>query len=86
MIERRWKIMIDIKKILLEVCDDKRVLDPNIDLIEEGIIDSLAFIELFDALSNSGVDIQPTQVKKDDLRSIKNIEELIKRVNNKKKD
>lgn len=78
--------MIDIKKILLEVCDDKRVLDPNIDLIEEGIIDSLAFIELFDALSNSGVDIQPTQVKKDDLRSIKNIEELIKRVNNKKKD
>lgn len=69
----------DIEKILLEICDgNKEILSDDVDLIEEGYLDSYAFILLFEKFEEAGIDISPTQIKKDDLRSIKNIEKLIK--------
>lgn len=38
--------MINIKSILYEICDDERVFDKDIDLIDSGLLDSYAFIEL----------------------------------------
>lgn len=46
----------------------------DIDLLENEILDSLAFIELIETLNNEfNVEIQPTQVKPDTWRSVKNI-------------
>ncbi len=69
--------MIDVKKILLDICEDNRVLDDNIDLVESGLIDSYAFIELFSKLEDLGVLIQPTRIDRNKLRTVKGIEELI---------
>ena len=70
--------MIDVKKILLEICGDKRILDDSIDLIDSGLLDSYAFIELFSRLEDYGLDVQPTRIDRNKLRTIKGIEELIK--------
>ena len=53
----------------------------DIDLLENEILDSLAFIELIETLNNEfNVEIQPTQVKPDTWRSIKNITEYIQQL------
>jgi acyl carrier protein len=69
--------MIDIKSLLYEICEDDRVYDENIDLIESGLLDSYAFIELFSRLEDEGITLQPTRIDRDKLRTIKGIEELI---------
>ena len=38
--------MIDVEKLIYEICEDEKVYEPNIDLIESGLLDSYAFIEL----------------------------------------
>ena len=38
--------MIDVKQLLFEICEDERVFENGIDLIESGLLDSFAFIEL----------------------------------------
>ncbi len=70
--------MIDIKKTLYEICEDEKVYDDNIDLIESGLLDSYAFIELFSKLEDNGIVIQPTRIDRNKLRTVKGIEELIK--------
>lgn len=51
----------------------------NIDLLENEILDSLAFIELITALEDEfNVEIQPTQVKPDTWRNVGSIAELVK--------
>ena len=70
--------MIDVKKILYEICEDENVFDDNIDLIDSGILDSYAFIELFSRLEDMGIVIQPTRIDLNKLRTIKGIESLIK--------
>ena len=69
----------DVEQVLLEICDgNKEILNDNVDLIEEGYLDSYAFILLFEKLEEAGIDISPTQMKKDDLRSIRSIKKVIK--------
>ena len=46
-------------------------------MIESGLLDSYAFIELFTALEDYGIEIQPTRIDRSKLRTIKGIEELI---------
>ena len=75
--------MIDVKKILLEIIDDKRVLDENIDLVESGLMDSYAFIELFSRLEDYGIILQPTRIDRKKLRTVKGIEELVNNYNKK---
>ena len=68
---------IDVKQLLYELCEDERVYEKDIDLIESGIIDSFAFIELFSRLEDYGINIQPTRIDRNKLRTVKGIEELI---------
>ena len=69
--------MIDLEKILLEICDDKRVLDKDVDLLESGLLDSFAFIELFSRLEDEGICIQVTRIDREYLRTVKGIQKLI---------
>ena len=69
--------MIDVKKLLYEICEDKRVYEDNIDLIESGLLDSYAFIELFSRLEDKGIVLHPTRIDRSKLRTVQGIEELI---------
>ena len=70
--------MIDIYKILYDVCENECVYDSNFDLLESGVLDSLAFIELFAKLEDFGIEIQPTRIDRNRLRTPAEIEKLIK--------
>lgn len=51
----------------------------NMDLIEEDILDSLAFIQLISELEEKyDIEIQPTQVSADIWRSVDRIVEMVK--------
>lgn len=53
----------------------------DIDLLENEILDSLAFIELLTALEEEfDIEIQPTQVDANTWRNIDNIVELVERI------
>lgn len=68
---------IDIPKLLYEICEDDGVYEKGIDLIESGLLDSYAFIELFSKLEDHGIIIQPTRIDRNQLRTIKGIEKLV---------
>jgi len=69
--------MIDVPKLLYEICEDETVYEKDIDLVESGLLDSLAFIELFSRLEDLGINIQPTRIDRNQLRTVKGIEKLI---------
>lgn len=69
---------INIKELLYEICEDERVYEDNIDLVESEIMDSYTFIELFSRLEDLGINIQPTRIDREKLRTIKGIESLVK--------
>ena len=73
---------IDIKKILYEICEDEAVYDDKIDLVDSGLLDSYAFIELFSRLEDEGITIQPTRIDRNKLRTINGIKELIEEHSN----
>jgi D-alanine--poly(phosphoribitol) ligase subunit 2 len=67
-----------VKEILLRVCGPA-ALAPDVDLVESGLLDSLATIELLEALEDMGVEIQPTEVGKDAFRSVERIARTVER-------
>ena len=69
--------MINVCDILYSICEDEHVYDKNFDLIESGLLDSYAFIELFAILEDNGITIYPTRISKDSLRTTGLIEKLI---------
>ena len=69
--------MLDVKQLLYEICEDEAVFDKDIDLIDSGLLDSYAFIELFSKLEDYNINIYPTQIDRNKLRTIAGIEELI---------
>ena len=70
--------MIDVKELLFEICESDKVYDGDFDLVESGILDSLAFIELFEYLEEEGIEIAPTRIDRDRLRTSGQIEELVR--------
>ena len=70
--------MIDVRKLLYEVCEDEAVLEEGTDLIESGLLDSLAFMELFSALEDAGITLNPTRIDRNRLRTVEGITELIR--------
>ena len=53
----------------------------DIDLLENEILDSLAFIELIEMLNEEfNIELQPTQIKPDIWRSVKSIAEYIQQL------
>ena len=71
------KVKIDVPKLLYEICEDDAVFDENIDLVESGLLDSFAFIELFSKLEDYGIIIQPTRIDRSLLRTVSGIEQMI---------
>ncbi|MBO4342557.1 MAG: D-alanine--poly(phosphoribitol) ligase subunit 2 [Clostridia bacterium] len=67
----------DIKEILFEICSDERVYDDSTDLVESGLLDSYAFIELFYKLEEYGIELHPTRIDRNNLTSVKGIEKMI---------
>ena len=58
---------------------DELTIDNDINLIENNIIDSLAFIELIAQLEDIfNIEIQPSQVQNYTWRTVKNIIEMVK--------
>ena len=52
-----------ILEILEEICEDEVVYeDKDINLKEEGLMDSLAFVELLVRLEEFGIEVAPTEV------------------------
>ena len=53
----------------------------DIDLLENEILDSFAFIELIEMLNEEfNIELQPTQIKPDTWRSVKSIAEYIQQL------
>lgn len=71
-----------IINIIVEVSgDDSFINNLDFDLIESGILDSLAFINLITRLEEEfNVEIQPTQVPASTWRKVNNIIDLIKKL------
>ena len=69
--------------IIIELCENETIKDNlDIDLIENEILDSLAFITLISRLEEEfDIEIQPTQVKPETWRSVNSIIELVKSYN-----
>ena len=68
---------INIADILYEVCEDDSVYNPDFDLIESDVLDSLAFIEFLSKLEDLGITIQPTRINRKLLRTPRTIEKMI---------
>ncbi len=69
--------MTDVRKLLYEICEDERVFEDDIDLVETGLLDSYATIELFSMLEDEGIEIQITQIDRSLMRTAKGIEKLV---------
>jgi acyl carrier protein len=68
---------INVCDLLYEICEDKHVYDKDFDLIESGLLDSFAFIELFTKLEDIGIVIIPTRIDRNMLKTPRLLEELI---------
>lgn len=68
-----------IIEIIESLTEFKNLRDnKNIDLLDNEVLDSLAFIELITSLEEEfNIEIQPTQVSPDTWRSIKKIVQMV---------
>ena len=62
-----------IRDLLVQVCGTREALRPGADLLEEGILDSLALIDLLEGLEDLGILLQPTRVPRDAFRTVEGI-------------
>jgi len=74
---------INICNLLYSICEDENVYNKDFDLIESGLLDSFAFIELFSRLESMGIIIHPTRIDRSMLRTPGLLEELINKQYNK---
>lgn len=70
--------MINIYDILYELCENKEVYNPDCELIDSGILDSYAIIELLSRLEDEGVVIHLTRIDKSLLKTPGGIERLVR--------
>ena len=64
---------------ILERLTDHKGIERDTDLLEEDLLDSLAFIELINELEAAfHIEIQPTQVASDTWQTAERIAELVK--------
>lgn len=68
----------EVRRLLAQACGNAAALREGVDLLETGLLDSLAFITLLDGLEDMGVEIQPTQVEREAFRTAGSIVELCK--------
>ncbi len=67
-------------EILKRICDDDIVSeDAELDLVEEGLLDSIAVVELIVAIEEEfGVTLSPTEYEKEDWATVGKIEKILK--------
>ena len=70
--------MNDICELLYEICEDEAVLNPDCELLDSGLLDSYAMIELFTRLEDEGIELQPTRIDRSRLKTPRSIAELIR--------
>ena len=58
-----------VSALIVQVCDTDEVLsDPDLDLFEAGLIDSMGFVELLFGLEQEfGLQVPPTEIERDDV-------------------
>ncbi len=71
--------MIDVAEMLYDICEDDAVFEDGVDLMDSGILDSFAVIELLSRLEDEGVVIHLTQIDRNSLRTVAGIQELIEK-------
>lgn len=66
-------------EILERICDDDIVReDLELDLVEEGLLDSIAVVELIVAIEEEfGVNLSPTEYEKEDWATFRKIEKIL---------
>lgn len=69
--------MKKICDLLYEICGDNRVYNPDCELVESGLLDSYAVIELFSRLEDEGIEINPVRVDRSLLKTPAGIEKLV---------
>lgn len=70
----------EISKILYEVCGDDSVFDPECELLDSGLLDSFAMIELLSILEDNGITIHPTRTDRSCFKNPRSISELTREV------
>lgn len=75
-------LILDVNKFICEICGLDEPLDENEELIESGILDSLAIIELVSALEDEDIIIHLTRIDRNRLKTVALINELIEEVRN----
>lgn len=70
----------EISKILYEVCGDDSVFDPECELLDSGLLDSFAMIELLSILEDNGITIHPTRTDRSRFKTPRSISELTREV------
>lgn len=68
---------MNVKKFLKDICSLDELPDDDLELIDSGILDSLALIELLSALEDEGVIIHLTQIDRQRLRTPASLQRLI---------
>lgn len=68
---------MDVNSFICEICGLDGPLDPDTELIESGILDSLALIELLSALEDEEIIIHLTRIDRNRLKTVASIEKLI---------
>ena len=63
-----------VKNLLVEACGSEQALEDGVDLLE-----SVGFISLLDGLEDIGISIQPTQVDRNEFRTLDGILNLCRK-------
>ena len=67
-----------VKQLLINACGTDEVLREGVDLLDTGLLDSLALITFLTDLEEYGIEIQPTQVDPSQFRTLDGILSLVK--------
>ena len=68
---------MNINNILFDICQDEHVYNDDFDLIESGVMDSYALIELFSFFEDNNIFIDQSKLNIENLRTPEKIKELI---------
>lgn len=70
-------VVLDVNKFICEICGLDEPLKDDEELIESGILDSLAIIEIISALEEEDVVIHLTRIDRNMLKTVSSINRLI---------
>lgn len=72
-----WGIIVDVNKFICDLCGLDEPLKDDEELIDSGILDSFAIVELISALEEEGIIIHLTRIDRNMLKTVASINKLI---------